>query len=126
MIWMMVSSRPRKKNFHQLKNRRAKDQTITNETENVIEIETRGIPDLTRSLRKKNRDREAESEIEIETEESANVVNRQSLIRHRTRIRREKGIVTDGTTEKGSEKGKENATEEENVTELDIEDYANI
>jgi len=121
MTWMMVSNRPKKKSFHQLRNHRARGQTIMNGIEIVIETETRGIPDLTRNLRKKSRDQEAESEIEIETEGSANEANRPSLTRRRIRIRTEIGIVTDGMTEKEREKGKEIAIEEENATEPGID-----
>jgi hypothetical protein len=123
---MTVSNHLKKKSFHQLRNRRARGQTIMNGIGIVIETETRGIPDLTRSLRKKSRDQEAESEIEIETEGSANEANRQSPTRRRIRIRTEIGIVTDGTTGKEREKGKEIATEEENATEPGIEDGVNI
>lgn len=116
---MMVSNRPRKKSFHQLKNYHARGQMTMNGIEIVTETETRGTFDLKRNLRKKSRDQEAEREIETEIEESANVVNHQNLIR--TRIRIGIGIVTDETIEIEKEKEIAIAIEEENATELGIE-----
>lgn len=119
---MTVSSRQRKRRFHQSRNHRAKDQMITNGKEIVTGRGTRGILGPRRNLRKKSRDQGAERGTETEIGESVNAADRRNLTHRRIRIRIETGIVTGETTEKGRGKEKESEIEigEENVIEIDI------
>lgn len=100
---------------------------ITNGTEIVTEIETRGIPDPRRNPTKRSKDQEAERGTEIETGENVNAANHRNRT-HRTKIRTGTEIVIDETIERGreNERGKGIEIVEENVTELDIEVGRNV
>lgn len=118
---MTVSSRQKKRRFHQSRNHRAKDQMITNGREIVTGRETRGILGPRRNLRRRSRGQGAERGTETEEiGESVNAADRRNLTHRRIRIRIETGIVTGETTEKGREKEKEIEIGEENVIEIDI------
>lgn len=119
---MTVSSRQRKRRFHQSRNHRAKDRMITNGREIVTGRGTRGILGPRRNLRRRSRGQGAERGTETEIGESVNAADRRNLTHRRIRIRIETGIVTGETTEKGREKEKESEIEigEENVIEIDI------
>lgn len=118
----MESNHQRKKRFHQVKNYHVRDQMITNGTEIVTEIGTRGIPDLRKNLIRKSKDREVKRETEIGTGENVNVANHRNLTHPRIKIRIETEIVIEEMIESGKENEKEKGSEivEENATELDI------
>lgn len=118
----MVSNHRRKKRFHQLKNYHVRGLMITNGTETVTEIGTKGIPDLRKSLTRRSKDREVERGTEIETGENVNAANHRNLTRRHTKIRTGTEIVIEGMIERGKENEKEKGSEivEENATELDI------